>query len=105
MMETTPNTWDGHERRQYRDALEKILLDFADLRTGQREMRHNLKCLKEGIEPFQPMLEEMLSSREGYRKMRWNVMNAAANGLLSVIGSFGLFVVYLISEWVRGQFK
>ena len=104
-METTPNTWDGHERRQYRDALEKILLDFADLRTGQREMRHSLKCLKEVIEPFQPMLEEMLANRDNYRKLRFNVMNAAAIGLLSVIGSFGLFVVYLISEWAKGAFK
>lgn len=90
-----------HERREcpaFSDSEFKRLLVAID---HIKELRHDVRCVKENIEVYKPMLDEMIIARENMTKVKLSVISAAAVGMLSILGSFGLFIAYLLWEWVR----
>ena len=78
---------------------------MRELRKAQRVISHDVNCMKESIEPFQPMLQEMLKNRERMTTFRWTMLTVmgatAVTGVLSFLG----FIGWLLFEWAKGQMK
>jgi hypothetical protein len=99
--------WDGLEQRKSPPEIHEIMRLVHDFREESREAHKNLafqvRCLKKSIEPFEPMLQDMLDTRQRMRGLRWNLATGIGITALGAVGTLIVFITHLIWEWSRRQ--
>lgn len=83
----------GVDRRHHSD-LREIIDSVRELKRNQREVVHDIKCLKEGIEKYQPFLDKLMSEDGNWRKLKNAVIERSATGIV-----WALILLIGLSIW------
>ena len=65
--------WPQQERRQYPDPLGHIMHDLDDMKKQQRLQGQQIKCIRESVDKYLPMLQEQKASRDLWRKIKQGI--------------------------------
>lgn len=94
--------WQGPERRSYNyeAKLEEILREYGELSRGQRALQHDIKCLKDSIEKYEPYLESALK-----KEARWATMQDALieKSMIAAIWTAGGILAYVGWEYIKNH--